>query len=266
MATNINISVAGHDLVERSKQQQRDARTNRLTLESITKDATTNSDSLLRDQGNTSAATSLTRDVIDSNDSPYIRVNRPAASRAPDSAFLLVTNLNYVAPDPLNQHRVRITSPSGEITVLAGVLDSSMVDFMNRTYLFLPLGKTLEDFKRSVPYSYIYATLDLNFTPYPEDRPRAVTFIEPMRTLRPVRPVRNTKYTIELVEIVPRLGTVSGNVGAVMAGYLNTPTYYISDWFTYEREDSIDPIVANNVQWGVTNPALAYRYPPGYPL
>lgn len=266
MSTNINISVEGQDLVERSKQQQRDARTNRLTLESITKDATTNRDTLTRDQGSLAAATTPTSTPVDSNDSAYIRTTRPTASRAPDSAFLLVTNLSTADPDPLNQHRVRITSPSGEVTVLSGVLDSSMTNFINRTHLFLPLGKTLEDFKRSVPYPYIYANLDLEYTPYPETIPRAITFIEPMRTLRPFRPERNTKYTIELVNTVFRLQGFAGNFGAIMAGYLNTPTYYLSDWFTVDSEYGIDPIIANNVQWGVTNQALAYQYPPGYPL
>lgn len=265
MATNINISVAGHDLVERSKQQQRDARTNRLTLESITKDATTNKDTLLRTQDGTSTAASSASSVIDSNDSPYIRVNRPAASRLPDNAFLVVTNLNYAIFDPLNTHRVHITSPGGEVTVLSGVLDSSMVDFMNRTYLFLPINKTLEDFERSVPYSYIYTTLDTHYTPTPETQPRAVTFIEPMLSLRPFRPTRNTGYTIALVNNLPVFQSPAGNVGAIMAGYLNSPTYYIAEWFT-DFGNGPYPIVADNVQWGATNPSLSYLYPPDYPM
>ena len=265
MATNINISVQGHDLVERSKQQQRDARTNRLTRESITQDAATNNDTLLRSQGSPSAAASSASSVIDSNDSAYIRVNRPAASRLPDNAFLVVTNLNYATPDPLNTHRVQIRSPGGGVNFLNGVLDSSMVDFMNRTYLFLPTNKTLEDFKRSVPYSYIYATLDTHYTPTPETQPRAVTFIKPMFNLRPFRPIRGTGYTVSLVNNLPVFQSPAGNVGAIMAGYLNSPTYYIAEWFT-AFGDGPYPIVADNVQWGITNPELTYRYPPDYPL
>jgi hypothetical protein len=265
MATNININVEGRDLVERSKQQQRDARTNRLTRESITKDAAANNETLLRSQGSPSAAASPARGVIDTNDSAYIRVNRPAASRLPDNAFLVVTNLNYATPDSFNTHRVYITSPGGDVNVLNGVLDSSMVDFMNRTYLFLPLNKTLEDFKRSVPYSYIYATLDTHYTPTPETQPRAVTFIEPMFTLRPFRPTRETRYTISLVNNIQPFESPAGNVGAIMAGYLNTPTYYIAEWFT-GFGDGPYPIVADNVQWGITNPDLTSRYPPDYPL
>lgn len=259
MATNINISIAGRNLIERSKQQQRDARTTNLTTTSLTEDATKNRETILRDVP-TATVLAPSR-VIDTDTSPYVRVNRPVATRRLDEAFLVVTNLNYVFADPFNKHTVHITDPNGSVFVLNGVLDSSMLDFMNRTYLFLPVNKTLEDFRRSVPYPYIFETLDTYYTPTPEEQPRAVTFIEPMFRLRPFRPARNTPYTVSLVSVVLS-GT--GNSGAVMAGYLNSPTYYIEEWFT-GFGGSGEPIIANNVRWGVTNPDRLYLYPPDYP-
>lgn len=258
MATNISISVAGRNLIERSKQQQRDARTANLTTTSLTADAEKNRETILRDAPDT-AALAPSR-VIDTDTAPYVRVNRPTATRGLDNAFLLVTNLNYVFADPNNKHTVHITDPSGSVFVLSGLLDSSMLDFMNRTYLFLPINKTLDDFKRSVPYQYIFATLDTHYTPSPEERPRAVTFIEPMFRLRPFKPIKNTPYTISLVSTVLS-GT--GNFGAVMAGYLNSPKYYIEEWFT--GFGGGEPIIANNVRWGITNQDRIDLYPSNYP-
>lgn len=263
MATNLKISVAGNGLVERSKQQQRDARAGRLTREAITKDAESNREEILRA---TAATPELSRALttarpIDTETAPFLRVNRPAATRIPDNAFLVVTNLNFVYPDLSNTHRVYITDPSGNVSTLSGLLDSSMVDFMNRTYLFLPRGRTLDDFKRSIPYSYIFATLDTHYTPTPEERPRAVTFIEPIFSLTPFRPARGTPYTIALTGDVPSL---TGNAGAVMAGYFNEPTYYIAEWLT--GWDYYDPIITYNIRWGATNYDLDYLYPPDYPL
>jgi hypothetical protein len=261
MATNININVEGRDLVERAKQQQRDARTNRLTRESITTDAATNRETLLGEPTTAAQVLAPTRS-IDTDTDPYIRVSRPAATRIPNNAFLVVTNLNYVYPDDANTHRVYITDPSGRVNALPGLLDSSMVDFMNRTYLFLSRGKTLADFKRSVPYDDIFTTLDTYYTPTPEESPRAVNFIEPMLALSPFRPAKSTAYTVSLTG---DRQSFTGNSGAVMAGYLNTRTYYIDEWFT-SFEGGFQPIRVDGVQWGVTNTALTSRYPPGYPL
>lgn len=256
MSTNIRLTIAGRNLLQRSKQQQRDARATHLTTTTLTDDAARNRESILRE---TPTATVLTPSrVIDTETPPYIRVNRPTASRGVDDAFLVVTNLNYIFADPYNTHVVRITDPSGSTYTLTGVLNSSMVDFKNRTYLFLPRNKTLTDFQNSAPYAYIYETLDTHYKPLPEEFFPTVNFIEPIFRLQPFRPTRSAEYTISLISAVI---SSTGNFGAVMAGYMKSPTYYIAEWST----GGPTPIVVNNIRWGTTNQDLIDLYPPNYP-
>lgn len=103
MATNLNVSVTGHGLVERSKQQQRDARTGRLTREAITRDAETNREEILSAlaparSGNTETA-------------PYIRTNRPVATRVPFQADYCVITYGFQSPGRDLDTRTRLIDP-----------------------------------------------------------------------------------------------------------------------------------------------------------
>jgi hypothetical protein len=273
MATNLNVSVTGHGLVERSKQQQRDARTGRLTREAITRDAETNREEILRA---TASQPALSRALapsrpIDTETAPYLRSNRPAASRLPDDAFLVVTNFNHAFVDNLNRRRVRVEDTAGNVTMLRGLLDFSMQNFRNRTYLFLPQNKTLDDFESSIPYRDIYTLLDTRHTPKsddipplpdynPENVPGIVHFIKPTLRLKPFRPNDRNRYTVSLVS---DFSSSTGNSGGIMAGYFGRRTFYYAAWFTLEYTNT--PIQVDNVRWGYTNPATIELYPPGYP-
>jgi hypothetical protein len=110
MATNINISVAGHDLVERSRQQQRDARTNRLTLESVTKDATTNRETLLKQPTADPQILAPIRS-INTETEPYFRVNRPAATRVLIKADYYVITYGFESPGRDLDTRTQLVFP-----------------------------------------------------------------------------------------------------------------------------------------------------------
>jgi hypothetical protein len=264
MSTNINITVQHQMLIERSKRQQKNARTGRLTEEVIKTDAEKNRDRLIREaaEPKVSALFSAPNRPIDTETAPYIRPNRPAATRIPDNAFLVVTNLNASGDDIFNDFLVYLRTQSGATSLLNGVLEFEKFDFRNKTYLFLPRGKRVADFRRSVPFSYIDTILDILFTPVPEGIPRPVNYVEPTYTLSPFRPDRGTAYTITLERSGGGVGnSPSGtlNYGGLMAGYLNSPTFYYDRWFTLPSEY---PTVSN-VQWGQTNPAIVY--PSDYP-
>jgi hypothetical protein len=114
MATNLNVSVTGHGLVERSKQQQRDARTGRLTREAITRDAETNREEILRD---TASQPALSRALapsrpIDTETAPYLRSNRPAGTRIPLQADYYVITYGFERPGRDLDTRTRLFDPA----------------------------------------------------------------------------------------------------------------------------------------------------------
>jgi hypothetical protein len=110
MATNININLEGRDLVERAKQQQRDARTNRLTREAITTDAATNRETLLGEPTAASQVLAPTRSV-NTDTEPYIRVNRPAATRVLVKADYYVITYGFESPGRDLDTRTQLVFP-----------------------------------------------------------------------------------------------------------------------------------------------------------
>lgn len=132
MATNINISVAGHDLVERSKQQQRDARTNRLTLESITKDATTNRDTLPKEPAADAQALAPARSV-NTETEPYFRVNRPAATRVLVKADYYVITYGFESPGRDLDTRTQLVFPeTNELSEPVGWCKAANITYAGR--------------------------------------------------------------------------------------------------------------------------------------
>ena len=264
MTTNINISVQGRDLVERSKQQQRDARTKRLTIDSLTEEAEKNRNRILREVP--TADTAAQPRAIDTDTAPYVRSNRPSASRMADEAFLLVTVLNLDAETTYQRYPVSITGPDGVSYLLEGIPRADGFLNRDRTYLYLPRNRTVEAFRRSAPYPYIYQTLDTYYSGGPvnpgtnEPVFYGVEFMEPVFRLHPFKPRRNTPYTLTLAGIV-----IGGNTpdflssGVIIAGYLNSPRYYMDAWFLYNS------ITLNDVRWGMTNQNLIDFYPSDYP-
>lgn len=264
MTTNINISVQGHDLVERSKQQQRDARTKRLTTDSLTDEAEKNRSRILREVP--TADTAAQPRATDTDTAPYVRSNRPSASRMADEAFLLVTVINIDDATTYQQYPVEITGPDGVTYLLDGVPYAEGFLNRDRTFLYLPRNRTLEAFRRSTPYPYLYQTLFDYYAGGPVDPGTnepvfyGVEFVEPVFRLHPFKPRRTTAYTMTLAGTV--IGGNSPNYqsnGVVMAGYLNSPRYYMDTW------SFGNTIVLNDVRWGTTNQNLLYFYPTDYP-
>ena len=266
MTTNINISVQGRDLVERSKQQQRDARTKRLTTDSLTEEAEKNRSKILREVPTTDTAAQPR--AIDTDTAPYVRSNRPSASRMADEAFLLVTVLNLDTETTYQQYTVGITGSDDVSYLLNGVPYAEGFLNRDRTFLYLPRNRTVEAFRRSAPYPYIYQTLDTYYSGGPVDPGTnepvfyGVEFMEPVFRLHPFKPRRTVPYTVTLNETSIVIG---GNAqdflssGVIIAGYLNSPTYYMDTWFLYNS------ITLNDVMWGMTNQNLIDFYPSDYP-
>ena len=259
MATNINISVHGHDLVERSKQQQRDARTKRLTTASLTEEAEKNRNRILREVPTADTAAQLR--AIDTDTAPFIRSNRPSASRMPDTAFLLVTVQNLDATTTFQSYTVRLTDPNGVTYTLVGKPYANGFLNRDRTFLFLPRNRTVYDFERSTPYKYIYQTLLDSYSGGPIDPDTGepvnygVEFVEPVFTLYPFKPERSVPYLLDLS--FPEPGLLSA--GVFMAGYLRLPTYYMDLWL------GSSPIISPDVIWGTTNQSILDFYPSDYP-
>ena len=86
--------------------------------------------------------------------------------------------------------------------------------------------------------------------------------MEPVFRLHPFKPRRTVPYTVTLNETSIVIG---GNAqdflssGVIIAGYLNSPTYYMDTWFLYNS------ITLNDVMWGMTNQNLIDFYPSDYP-
>jgi hypothetical protein len=276
MATNLSVSVTGHGLVERSKQQQRDARTGRLTREAITRDAETNREEILRD---TASQPALSRALapsrpIDTETAPYLRSNRPAASRLPDKAFMLVVYKN-IEFTRLYSFRVRLTDSKDRSTVLNGELTFFDPNATNKTYLFLPQGRRLSHFRRSRPFPAINGTTLMNptFNSINEavgSLGRRIDYVEPPYSLRPFKPDPSETYTVTLQPMGISENPLLLGSGGVITGYFDKPTYSVNIWNFYDGAIEFNPVnIARGVRWGVTTDAIHLGvgdyYPPGYP-
>jgi hypothetical protein len=172
--------------------------------------------------------------------------------------------------------RVLITDSKDRSTLLNGQLVFFDPKATNKTYLFLPQGKTLADFRNSVPFNAInYTTLDdPAFNTADEavgSLNRRIDYVEPPYSLRPFRPDSSETYTVILSPVGIAEDPELKGGGGVITGYLDKPTYSVNIWDYYNGNIEFNPVnTVRCVRWGVTtdpiNLDFGEYYPPDYPF
>ena len=171
----------------------------------------------------------------------------PAAFRqGVGPAFLLICNVN-TAKDDIFEIRVR---RNDQEAVLQKLADFS-VDDEKTTYLYLQSGSTYQQYQSKKPYDVLQKHLDdmqKGTPPY---------YVEPMGLLAGQKPQKGAEYEIAFIN---KQNNNNGNYGYLMAGYINTATYWFGEWDGNSGAD----IIVSGVKWGETNEDMIDRYPSEY--